>query len=98
MNPVKLNDAYFFTIESDGKKVRLIVTDGTNELVCRKETMNRLIRFCTEESSRIFKGRLQLLKQDGIISVEVKGNIIGTITTHLFLKHLNGIKNNELLK
>lgn len=92
MNPVKLNDAYFFTIEPDGKKVRLVVTDGCNELVCRKETFNNLNRFCEEEASRIFKGRLQLLKQDDIILVEMKGNIIGTIATSNFLKNLNDIK------
>lgn len=89
MSIVRLNEKHFFTIEPDGKKVRLIVTDGTNELVCRKETMNRLIRFCTEEDSRIFKGRLQLIKIDKTISIEIKGSIIGTIATTLFLKYLN---------
>ncbi len=93
MSPVRLNETHFFTIEHDGKTVRLIVTYGTNELVCRKETMSRLNRFCIERDSRIFKGRLQLIKIDKTISIEIKGSIIGKIATTLFLKYLN---DNEL--
>ncbi|SDF12702.1 hypothetical protein SAMN05216464_11350 [Mucilaginibacter pineti] len=42
MNTLKLNDQYTFAVERYDQRLRLIVSDGTDEWVCRKVTAKEL--------------------------------------------------------
>ena len=75
----KLSNHLDFAMEADQNKVRLIVMEECKEWVCRKERVTELNRFLKLTSGRIFKGRLQLVTEDGNIIVLVKGNIAGSI-------------------
>jgi hypothetical protein len=79
-----LNKDICFSIELFGKETRLVVYKNKAEWVCRKETVKNLCSFINEAESRIFKGRLQLQKIKNKINLEVKGEIVGTISAKLF--------------
>ncbi|RWY57212.1 hypothetical protein [Mucilaginibacter gilvus] len=67
-------------LEPANKKFRLVLIDGTQELACRKETRTNLKRFITSTESQLFKGRLQLYKNDDAIIIKLKGEDVGAIT------------------
>lgn len=81
---IQLNNTHSLTTEPHIRGVRLVVLDHGEELVCRKETLKNLRAFMGSDSCRIFKGRLQLYKHQDGITVEVKGNGLGTIPVHVF--------------
>ncbi|RKR80297.1 hypothetical protein BDD43_0393 [Mucilaginibacter gracilis] len=77
---LKLNHNYSLGFEPHlTNGVRLIVFNGDDEWVCRKETLQNLTKFIAGPEAHVFKGRLQLYKNDDSIAVEVKGQHIGTI-------------------
>ena len=69
----------------------LIVYKNGIENVCRKETLGNLKRFIQLDDSHLFKGRLQLNKNDGNVGVEVNGKLIGIIKTEDFLRCLKEV-------
>lgn len=75
-----------FSIEPDNKKVRLVIYQNAEELVCRKENLSRIKQFLMQKEARLFKGRLQLSKVDQEIHVEVKGEVVGIIQRDDFVK------------
>ncbi len=93
MTPVKLDNEFSFAIEQHEKRARLIVFKNGVENVCRRETFKNLERFTLSDSERIFKGRLQLYKNNGEIVIEVKGKIAGKMTTEDFRSYLEKVKN-----
>jgi len=81
MAPIPLTNDYTFTIEPYEKlRFRLIVYKNGEEYVCRKESLYRLKQFLVLDEGRVFKGWLQLLKHGDDIAVEVKGEMIGTVS------------------
>lgn len=91
METIKLNNNLLLTFEPDNKKMRLVVTDGPAELACRKETPGNLRRFLASGQNSLFKGRLQLHKNAGDISVVIKGYVVGLIKTESFATTLNNL-------
>jgi hypothetical protein len=74
-----LPGALTFFLEPADKKLRLVLTNGTQELACRKETRANLKKFITSTESHLFKGRLQLRKSNGAIMITLKGEDVGLI-------------------
>ena len=85
---LKLNHNYSLCFEPHlANGVRLIVFNGDDEWVCRKETLRNLAKFMAAGEGHIFKGRLQIYKNDDVVTVEVKGQRIGIIPS-VYLKSL----------
>ena len=80
MIKLTLNNNFSLLFEKHNKKIKLIITDGYTALACRKETLANLRRFLQPDQSSLFKGRLQLHKQDEIIVVTLKGHPMGQVT------------------
>ena len=93
MENLKLSDGHSLGIENGGKRVRLIVYNGGVENVCRKESLKKLEDFAQSGDNHLFKGRLQLFKDEVGINVDVKGKIVGRIPTADFINYLNKAKN-----
>ncbi|HEY4322735.1 MAG TPA: hypothetical protein VGN20_02085 [Mucilaginibacter sp.] len=97
MIALKLNNEFSFAIERCEKRARLIVYKNGLEDVCRKETFGNLQRFILADQGHLFKGRLQLDKNEGNIKVEVKGELIGIINNDDFGDFLEDVKNQLFL-
>ena len=80
MKQLALTDTLSFRLENDNKKLRLIIADGDKELACRKETLSNLKRFIQSDQSSLFKGRLQLHRQDNAITITLKGQPAGAVS------------------
>ena len=79
MHRINLNDQLSFTIEQGEKRLRLIVLNGDEELVCHKATQAELQQFIKADKSHLFKGRLQLDKTGAHIGISVKNKTAGAI-------------------
>ena len=77
-------------VQPDGKKLRLVLTDGSTELACRRETPANLRRFLTSPQTQLFNGRLQLHKTGEAIAVSLKGEQLGVVSIEDFGKALDG--------
>lgn len=88
---IKLIPPYFFTVEPFDNRLRLIVLKKEEEYVCRKETKNNVIRFINANDSVLFKGRLQLIKQNNEILIQAKSEILGSIPISAFNKIIETI-------
>ncbi|TKC02538.1 hypothetical protein [Pedobacter cryotolerans] len=93
MRQIILNEKLTLAFEPLGNKLRLIIFDAGEELVCRKEKHKNLQHFLAEEQAHIFKGRLQLKKIGGIIEVLVKNKSIGVISSNSFEEVLDAFNN-----
>lgn len=80
MQTLKLNDNFSIGAETENKKFRLIIFNNGEEFVCHKTTSGQLTKFFNSDANQLFKGRLQLLKNNDTILVKVKGNIEGMIS------------------
>ena len=70
-------------------RLRLVIINSKGEqLACRKESFKKMELFMETEDKHIFKGRLQLFKIADKISVQVKGENIGSIDAGLFRQRL----------
>ncbi|MGN6178296.1 MAG: hypothetical protein ACTHNW_03895 [Mucilaginibacter sp.] len=76
---LKINNDLSLAVEAENKKLRLIIFSNGEELVCHKTTTGQLTNFFNSDADQLFKGRLQLLKNNDTILVKVKGNIEGMI-------------------
>ena len=63
--------------ELNDKKIRLVVYKKNLELVCRKTTMSQIKRFLDDAEEKLFKGRLQLLKDGDHILIKAKNEVAG---------------------
>lgn len=89
MNAIKLNDQLSFSVEQEEKRLRLIVSNDQEELVCHKSNRNEIERFFRTENNHLFKGRLQLGKNGNHISIIVKDKIAGVINLVEFERLVN---------
>jgi len=81
MQTLKLNDLFSIGAKAENKKLRLIVFSNGEEYVCHKTTPGELTRFFNSETEQLFKGRLQLLKNNDNILVKIKGNVEGAVSS-----------------
>jgi len=88
MNILKLDNGYDLVIESTCKKARLVVYNNGVENVCRKSTLKNVAAFMQSGENHLFKGRLQLHKVNGSITIMVKGSKVGEISIPGFLDYL----------
>lgn len=79
MKKFRLTDELSFGIEPYERGVRLIIYRSNEEWVCRKESVSKINQFLNGPDAHLFKGRLQLYKQAGLVTVEVKGHLVGSI-------------------
>ena len=79
MKTIQLNDAFTFAVEAHNGKLRFVVYEHNSECVCRIERRKAIELFLESTTASIFKGRLQLHKQNHEIAVEVKGEVIGIV-------------------
>jgi hypothetical protein len=86
MKEIKLNNELSLFFEPLNKRVRLVVSENGEELVCRKETIKNLNNFLKTEESHLFKGRLQLDKKEANIYVILKNEIIGMISSNQLME------------
>lgn len=91
MQHIVLNEKYTLSFEPLSKKIRLIISEADEELVCRKETIKNLNSFLLKEEMKIFKGRLQLSKHKDIIEVIVKGKTIAILSSSNIKDVLNNL-------
>jgi hypothetical protein len=95
----KLTGDYLLKIEPEKEKpsrLRLIIKQRGQELVCRKEGLNRLLDFIQGADEHLFKGRLQLSKAGSAINIYMKDNLIGSIEAHVLAEELNQLWHNNL--
>ena len=97
MKKIALNSQMQLALERyseryDNRLRLVIVNSKGEELVCRKEIFKKMEQFIKTEDERIFKGRLQLFKIADKISVQVKGENIGSIDAGLFRKRLQELE------
>ncbi|MEM9545208.1 MAG: hypothetical protein AAGA77_04510 [Bacteroidota bacterium] len=88
----KLNNTFTFAVEPYEKKARLVVFDGDDEFVCRKERIPVLNEFLELMEGKIFKGRLQLVKEQATINIIVKGDLAGSIAMNDFKREIEKLK------
>lgn len=89
---IPLRNNFSIGMERFENRIRLVVFNGDDEYVCRKETLSVLEKFAEKNKAHIFRGRLQLYKDSDDIHVEVKGTILGTVRLNDFKKKLTTLK------
>jgi len=92
MESISLENGIELYFEKLPHVIRLIVSKNDQEWVCRKEKLKNLLAFTCLGEAHAFKGRLQLIKKDKDIAIQVNHKHIGTISTGNFLKALNKLK------
>ena len=92
MTSLPLRDNFSLGMERYENRVRLVVFRDKEEWVCRKEGFAALEKFTETTADHIFRGRLRLHKDAAEIHVEVKGEILGTISVNQFKKKLGLVK------
>ncbi|MCX2574244.1 hypothetical protein [Pedobacter sandarakinus] len=79
-----LNKKFTLAFEALENKLRLVLFEGDEELVCRIEKLKNLQHFLAEDQTHLFKGRLQLSKRGGVIEVLVKQKSVGISSSSTF--------------
>jgi hypothetical protein len=74
-----LQQGISFHIETHENRLRLVLQKDGEEWICRKESFRSLYAFLKTEDNRLFKGRLQLVKQQQQVQIIVKGTAIGSM-------------------
>lgn len=88
---IPLDNGFNLLFERGDKNLRLIISDGTTELACRKETTANLLHFLSSATNSLFKGRLQLHKHADVVAIILKGSAIGFIPIPAFKSLLNNL-------
>jgi hypothetical protein len=91
-NDITLRDGFALRMDTHNDKVRVIILQSGMEYVCRMETLAKLRQFTEQKEARIFKGRLQLFKEEGLINVIAKGMVAGIVEEEIFVKCLDGLQ------
>ncbi|MEN9523567.1 MAG: hypothetical protein RL065_1944 [Bacteroidota bacterium] len=86
-----LTPPYIFTIQPYKNRLKLIVLKKAEEFVCRKETKKKIIEFLDANDCTLFKGRLQLIKKNSEVLIQVKSEILGSIPVSNFYQILETI-------
>jgi len=89
MPQLMLGDNITLETEINNNELRLIVVKENEEWVCHKTTVKEINTFLTGEDRSLFKGRLQLIKDQDNVLIKVKNEIIGVIDNKVFYKFIN---------
>ncbi len=82
---INLRNNHILTFEAlSSKRLRLIILNSEKELACRKENLNILEDFIAKTEAELFKGRLQLRKNEHEIMVFFKEEKLGSMTLNAF--------------
>ncbi len=81
---LQISPSYAFGIAPDAGKQRLIMFKDGEEFVCRKESLRKLLDFLKVDFGHLFKGRLQLIKTKSSIYFQVKGEVVGEMSSQHF--------------
>ncbi|WP_316796218.1 hypothetical protein [Pedobacter agri] len=92
MGTINLQSDFKLSFEKLPHTIRLIVSKNNEEWICRKEKLKNLYSFAEVDQEHLFKGRLQLLKSDGKINIQVKDELIGAISNEAFKEALSKLK------
>ncbi|MBE5319287.1 hypothetical protein IM793_08970 [Pedobacter sp. MR2016-19] len=92
MESIYLENNLKLSFEKLQQTIRLIVSRNDEEWVCRKEKLENLIAFTDINQAHIFKGRLQLIKLDDNIGIQVNNKCISTISAEKFKQALNNLR------
>ncbi|WP_231424280.1 hypothetical protein [Pedobacter sp. Leaf250] len=92
MGTINLQSDFKLSFEKLPRTIRLIVSKNNEEWICRKEKLKNLYSFAEVDQEHLFKGRLQLLKSDGKINIQVKDELIGAISNEAFKEALSKLK------
>lgn len=92
MESIYLDNNLKLSFEKLPHTTRLIVSKNDEEWVCRKEKLEKLLALTDINQTLAFKGRLQLIKSNHNIDIQVKNNYIGTIAAEKFKQVLNNLK------
>lgn len=91
MGSIDLSNGFALRIEPYNDKVRVIVLLNNEEYVCRIALLPKLLDFAAAKEAHVFKGRLQLYKEAGLINVLAKGEVAGIIEENTFINYLEGM-------
>lgn len=91
MGSIALSKGFALRIEPYNEKVRVIVFLNNEEYVCRITLLPKLLDFAAAKEAHLFKGRLQLYKEAGLINVLAKGEVAGIIEENTLIKYLEGM-------
>ncbi|GGH05533.1 hypothetical protein [Pedobacter zeae] len=92
MEHILLENDLSLSFEKLPHTVRLILSKNNEEWACRKEKLIKLLTFIDIDQAHVFKGRLQLIKSDDNISIQVKNKHICSVTAEKFKQALNNLK------
>jgi len=92
MEVLTLRDGLEMYMEPYNGKVRIVIQRDKADFVCRMETLGNLKEFVALKEAKIFKGRLQLYKEEGLINVIVKNKAAGIVDEGSFEKCLDEVK------
>ncbi|NBO72181.1 MAG: hypothetical protein EBU66_12200 [Bacteroidetes bacterium] len=84
-------DRYQLRLEHYNNRLRIIIANDSEEIVCRKETRNNLLNFLESNEHMLFKGRLQLMNDDTFVSIIVKGELIGRVEKTDFIHLIHSL-------
>jgi len=89
---IDLNNDFKLYFEKLPRTIKLVISKNNEECVCRKEKLKNLFSFTKADKENLFKGRLQLRKSDGKIDIQVKNELIGTVSNEAFKEALSNLK------
>ncbi|QNN44564.1 hypothetical protein [Pedobacter roseus] len=92
MESINLENNLKLSFEKLPHTIRLIISKTDEEWVCKKETLKKLFEFVNIDQAHVFKGRLQLIKIDDRITIQIKNENISTISAKTFKEVLNKLK------
>ncbi|WP_175633221.1 hypothetical protein [Pedobacter ghigonis] len=92
MESIYLQNNLKLSFEKLPHTIRVIISKNNEEWVCKKERLRKLLEFVNIDEAHIFKGRLQLIKMNDHITLQVKNENISTILTKTFIEVLNKLK------
>ncbi len=92
MESIDLENDLKLSFEKLPNTIRLIISKNDEEWVCRKETLRKLFEFANTEQAHAFKGRLQLIKIDDHITIQVKNEHISNLLAKTFKEALNNLR------
>ena len=89
MAELLLDDDITLETELEDGKLRLIIVKDNQEWVCHKTTVKEINSFLAGGEHSLFKGRLQLIKDQDNILIKVKDEIVGVVDNRAFYKLIN---------
>ncbi len=88
MGSIDLNDEQELLLEGSAAKLRLVLLESGVEQACRQSSLRELTSFLAESETALFKGRLQLHKQDDQLEVWLKNSAVGRFSKQEFEEYL----------